>query len=78
MVDGGEQTELGTLGDRRHAQLRRVVRLRGEQAEGGAAAADLGDHVLVLGDQAFELQLRVTLVQFGQARLVARRMVGVG
>ena len=32
----------------------------------------------VLGDQAFELQLRVTLVQFGQARLVARRMVGVG
>ncbi|MCY1533544.1 hypothetical protein D9M68_688790 [compost metagenome] len=32
----------------------------------------------MLGDQAFELEIGVTLIQFGQTLLVLRRLIGIG
>ncbi|MNQ66992.1 hypothetical protein D3C85_814960 [compost metagenome] len=74
---GHEQAEVGSLGHRRRPQLRRVVALRSQQAESGTPLRDQLDHVLVLGDQAFEFEIGVALLQFGQTCLVLRRLVGI-
>lgn len=70
MVDGGEQVEFSMFGDCCYVQFWWVVWLCGEQVEGGVVVVDLGDYVLVFGDQVFEFQFRVMFVQFGQVCFV--------
>lgn len=73
-----EQTDLGFLRHRRRADIGRVDGARGHQPELGAALLDQVEHVLVLGDLAFELERRKTSLERHQGFLVSLRLVRIG